>query len=310
MALVSGRTVGVRALACACVAALLLAASGTSTGALAVQATARKIYVSALDKAGAPVKDMTAADFEVKENGKVQTITVQPATNPLRVAVLVSDGGLGVYQGAAGVFMDRLKSNAEFKLFDVAEQPLPLTPEYTNDVPKLSAAVQTLTRRTSSRKNGQVMEAVNMALKDVAAEGKRPVILVLRLGGEATSTLRASNLRELIRKAGARVHVLTPAGATGMGGGIGQGGMTSSEGAQNFVEIAQVVEEGSKESGGRHDQYSSANLAKTMQSLADELLSQYEISYTLAADTKPSDKVQVATKRKDVKVYGPSKIAN
>jgi VWFA-related protein len=310
MALVSGRTVGVRAAVCACVAALVLAASGTSTGARAVQATARKVYVSVLDKAGAPVKDMTAADFEVKENGKVQTITVQPATNPLRVAVIVSDGGIGAYQGAAGVLMDRLKANAEFKLFDVAEQPMPLTPEYTNDVPKLSAAVQTLTRRSSSKKNGQVMEAVNLALKDVAAEGKRPVIVVLRLGGEATSTLRASNLRELMRKAGARLHVLTPQGATGMGGGMGQAGMTSSEGSQNFIEISQLLEDGSRESGGRHDQYSAASLAKTMQSLADELLSQYEISYTLADGAKPSDKLQVATKRKDVKVYAPSKIAN
>jgi VWFA-related protein len=302
------RNFSVRAAACASIAAFFLIASGTSTGAR-VQATARKVYVSVLDKAGAPVKDMTAAEFEVKENGKVQTIELKPATNPLRVALLVSDAGLGVYQGAAGAFMDRLKANAEFKLVDVSEQPIVLT-EYTSDVPTLSAGIQKLTRRASNRMNGQVMEAVNLALKDVAAEGKRPVIVVFRLGGEATSTLRASNLREAMRKAGARLHVVTPAGATGMGGGMGQGQSTDDEGTRNFVEISQVLEDGSRESGGRHDQYAAANLVKTMQSLADELLAQYEISYTLPAGTKASDKLQVTTKRKDVKVYAPTKIAN
>jgi VWFA-related protein len=308
MALVSSRKFAVRASALASMTALLLVTAGTSTGARAVQATARKLYVSVLDKAGAPVKDMTAADFEVKENGKVQTITVQPASNPLRVALIVSDGAMGGYQNASAVLINKFLRSGEIRVVEVGEQPNMAT-DFTSDSAKLTAAVQTLTRRSANRRNGQVLEAVAATAKDIAAEGKRPVIIVMRVGGEASSTMRASNLREALRKAGAKLYVVTPAGATGMGGTMGNAGNAGSESTQNFIEMSQLIEDGARESGGRHDQYTAANLVKTMESLADEILSTYEISYTLA-EGKPSDKVSVATKRKDVKIYAPSKIAN
>ena len=37
----------------------------------------RTVYVSAVDREGSPVTDMQAADFEVKEGGKLQEISVK-----------------------------------------------------------------------------------------------------------------------------------------------------------------------------------------------------------------------------------------
>jgi hypothetical protein len=44
--------------------------------------------------------------------------------------------------------------------------------------------------------------------------------------------------------------------------------------------------------------------------IADELLHQYEITYTLPAGQKPDDKLEVKSKRKDVTVRAPSRLVN
>src|SRR5690242_4527129 len=85
-------------LGCAVVGAVLWNTAYTSS--VAAQApTRRTAFASVVAKDGTPVTDLAAADFEVKEGGKVQEITsVKLATTPLRVHVIVADGGTGAFQ--------------------------------------------------------------------------------------------------------------------------------------------------------------------------------------------------------------------
>ena len=300
-------------LAVAAIAALMFASSGSVT-ARAKAATARKFYISVVDKDGAPVKDMTPADLEVKEGGKVQEVTLKPASNPLRVALIIADGGTGVYQNAAIAFMNGLGRIAEFRLVESAEQPNQLT-DFTSDMQTLSGAVPKLARRSSSRTAGQVMEAIFEATKTIVAEGKRPIIVVMRVGGEAATSLQATTVREALRKTGAVLYVISPPGGGGMGAS-GMGIQTNSKDADqnesmaNAAELGRVLDDGSKESGGHHDMVNSPGLAKVIDGFVAELQNQYELTYNLADGVKPSDKLQVSTKRKNVKVFAPSKIAN
>jgi hypothetical protein len=303
--LAMNRRFGLAALVAVMVSATIaVSAAAQSAGA------ARKFYFSVLDRDGNPVTDLTAAEIEVKEGGKTQEVTLQPASAPLRIALIVADGGTGAYQAAATTLINRLlKTGAEFKIVGAAEQPETLTP-YTNEVSALGAAVQRLTKRTARRMGAQVLDAINESIADVAAEGKRPVIVVMRLGGEPPSTLRANVVRDGLRKAGARLHVISPLGAGGMGVTRSQGNSQGDTDVSNAVVLNQVIDDGSRESGGRHDTVAATTVLKTVEQLATELASQYEVSYTLPAGTKPSDRLQIQTKRRDVKVYAPTRIPN
>jgi hypothetical protein len=294
---------------------LAIAVALVSPAAAQSPAGTRTFYFSVLDRDGNPVTDLTAAELEVKEGGRTQEIALQPASAPLRIALIVADGGTGAYQAAAGTLINRLlKSGAEFKIIAAAEQPETLT-TYTSSVKDLSAAVQRLNKRTARRLGAQVLEAISESIADVAADGKRPVIVVLRLGGEPPSTLRANVVRDALRKSGARLHVISPVG----GGGVGAGGMgvTRSQGdsqgdteLSNSIVLNQVIDDGSRESGGRHDSVAATTVLKTVEQLATELLSQYQVSYTLPAGAKPSDRLQIETKRRNVRVFAPTRIPN
>jgi VWFA-related protein len=304
------RSVGFRAAASGWIAAAVLLGA---TAFVSAQGTARKVYVSAVDKSGAPVKDLTAADFEVKENGKAQTATVQPATSPLRLVLVVADGGTGAYQKATADLLNALGNKAEVKIVAVPERPETLT-DFTTNSADLQAAVQRLGRQSAGRKSTQVMEALLEATKNLGAEDKRPVIVLMRAGGEASSTLQADTLRDAMRKAGARFYVISPAGANSMA--IMKS--TSDRDQQNanqetsdqYAQLNQVLDDGSKETGGRHEQTAAAGIGAVIAQIAAELQNEYEITYTLPAGTKPGDKLQVTTKRKDVKIYAPSRLAN
>ena len=65
---------------------LILGAGAIDVAGRRLDATKRTVYVSVVDKNGAPVTDIQAADLEVKEGGKtVEIVSVKPATAPMRI---------------------------------------------------------------------------------------------------------------------------------------------------------------------------------------------------------------------------------
>src|SRR5688572_33338912 len=74
---------------------LPLAQSAVHAGATAPQAQQKRtVYVSVTQKEGAPATDLTAADFEVKEEGKgCEVVAAELTKTPMRLAFIVADGG-------------------------------------------------------------------------------------------------------------------------------------------------------------------------------------------------------------------------
>ena len=295
-------------------------ASTSATSGAALQSATRTLYVSVVDKTGSPITDLQAADFEVKEGGKVQSISgVKLATTPLHIAIIDSDAGTGYFQAAIATLMKKLLGHAEFALVSLVPQPQRLV-NYSGDGAVLSEGLNRLGKRGVQR-DAQIMEAIQDSIKDVAAEGKRPVIVVMRVGAEATSTLSGNTVREQLRKTGAILDVTSTltadssTGATsdsssGSGGKTEQSQLHNDESAESATNLSQVLSDGSQESGGHHDRVAVTTVVATLDRLAEELLHQYEITYAVPAGAKAGDKLAVSSKRKGVTVHAPARLPN
>lgn len=282
----------------------------------ATEQKTRTVYVSVSDKTGAPVSDLQAADFEVKVGGKAQEVaTAAAATVPLRIALLVADQGTGAFQQGMARFMQKLLGHAEFALTSVIVQPEKIV-DYSPDGAALSAGLGRLGVR-GRQIGGQLMEAILDATKTVHSETRRPVIVVMRLGGEAPSQLSGNEVREQLRKSGAILYVISSAGAQAGAPSQARAGISAEQAQVADAELtdasnnlAQVLGDGAKESGGRQEQVISTTLTRSVEQVADELLHQYEVTYPVPDNVKPGDKLSVSSKRKGVTVRAPSRLPN
>ena len=278
----------------------------------------RTVYVSAVDREGSPVTDMQAADFEVKEGGKLQEISVKPATAPLRVTILVADWGTGSFQTGMAGFMEKLLGHAEFELISVLPQPVTVT-ELTGDPAMLSDGLGKLGSR-GRQQGAQLLEAIRDTARGIPADAERPVILVLRIGNEGVSPLSGNNVRDALRESGAILEVVSvgvrtaasPTAGAGMGmsAEAARAQMQDDEARQSAFALAQVLGDGSKETGGRNEQVFSTTLVPVLESIAGELLHQYAITYTLPPGQEPDDKLEVKSKREGVTVRAPTRLEN
>jgi hypothetical protein len=256
----------------------------------------RTIHAAVTDKAGVALTTLAAGDLQVKD-GRVagEIISVQKASAPMRIAILVADGGRGGYQQGIARFIAKVSGTAEFSLTSVAEQPQLVT-NFTGDTTALVTGIKALGQRSGKRTSGQLMESLLDTATKMNREAWRSVILVTRVGGEASTSLRDNVVREELRKHNTLLYVVSPRGADSNDG--------------DAMSLNLVLNDGARESGGRHEQVASTTVVSVLEKMADELNSQFEVVYALPAGTTPSDRVELTTSRKDVVVRAPTRVGN
>jgi hypothetical protein len=294
------------------VVAALAAAHG---GAARRQAGTRVIYLSAFDDRGSVVPDLQPADIMVKAGGKLlEVIRVEPSAAPLRIAVVVSDAGTGGFQQGLATFVQRLIDRAEIGLVSVLPQPEVVT-TFSSDAAVLRAGVRRLGVR--GRQDGaQVMEAIQEATKGVVSEGRRAIILVLRVGVEGTTPLDGGDVRERLRRSGAVLYVISTASAARQPPPSARTGISSEQAQLHDDEIAasrrnlaEVLGDGARESGGRHDEIvATTSVSPALARIADELLNQYAVTCAVPQGVKANEKLSVTVTRRGVKVQAPARL--
>jgi hypothetical protein len=290
------------------VAVMLASAIVTGQGpSPAAPSSSRTVYVTVTDKNGQPVEDLTAGELDIKEGGKaVEVVQVGIAKAPMQIAIIVDDNGTGLFRSGLARFVQRLEGHAVMSLRSVVGQTMKLV-DFTPSVDTLFQGISTLNARPGTPDGGQLLEGISEAALDLRKlEAARPVIIALTVGGEEHSTVSSDLVLDQLRKSAAVLHVFS----------VENSALRSTVAAQKPRDLLQenmhlnrVLGDGPKQSGGRHQSIvASTGFLTGLQNLATELTSQYQVTYSLPAGTKPNEKLNVSTKRKGVVVRAPSKI--
>src|SRR4029450_8161958 len=135
---------------CVSLAFLTAAFASVAAPSTAIEPVARKVYVTIVDGNGAPVTDLSAADFTLKEGGKEREIVkAEPATAKMRLTILVEERLLGDTNIRLGIFefAKRAQPAAEMALVTVGLRNNTLV-DYTSD---LNVLVDVLNRSSLSQ---------------------------------------------------------------------------------------------------------------------------------------------------------------
>jgi hypothetical protein len=249
----------------------------------------RTVYFSAVDAKGVPVTDLTAADLTVKEGGKDRPIPgVQAATAPLQVSLLVDDAGTGAFQAAVAQFLQATLGHAQFAISVLNPQPMKVA-NFTEDVDALKSALGRMGQRGKVSVDGeQIIEAVGAAARELQQrKAARPAIVVLSVSGETALSDRADQALSDLKSSGASLSVLYIRG----------------------IELGRVLGDGPQQSGGMIQQASgSVPLGPVLAKIADNLMHQYVLTYTIPDGVKLNEKLQLATTRKGVTLLAPTRL--
>ena len=169
--------------------------------AAAPQMERRTVYVTALDRDGKPVPGLTAADFRIKEDGRIREVArVEVAIQPMQIALLLDDGGpsLGATRQAAGQFVERLQGKSTFSLITTGGQPKTRV-SFTEDPRVLYGALQNLFANPAP--TTQFLDSlVEVARNFVRRKAQRPVIVAIIAEGEELSDVRADVVMQAVQQ--------------------------------------------------------------------------------------------------------------
>ena len=284
------------------VRASILAAGLFAPSALAGAAPAeRTVYVTVVDGNGVAVTDLTAADLVVKEGGKERDVVkAGRASAKMRLTIAVEErlmADAAVRQGMFA-FMKRVIDAGEVRLVTIGLRNHTAA-DYTTALDALVGAINNLT--LNPRPESQVAEGVlEVANEFMTAKTERPVLVVLAFSGGQGGVDPRSVLDKL-RQSGITMSSVTLAGGT-----------TDSSSAASLADQSgreQVLGDGPKQSGGRRiDVPSTGAFPQALQQIANDLLAQYAITYTLPDGVKPDKRFSISSKRRGVTLRAPSAI--
>ena len=249
----------------------------------------RTVYFSASDAKGVMVTDLTASDLAVKEGGKDRAIaSVAAATAPIQVSLLVDDAGTGAFQAPVAQFLETMVGHGQFSIRAFNPQPSRLT-DFTEDVGALKTALAGIGPRGKIVTVGEQMVG---AIAEAATElqhrkAARAAIVVLTVAGEQGQSNQAEPTLNTLKNSGASLSVVHLAG----------------------LALGQVLGDGPKRSGGVIQQIASGVApGSVLAKVADNLLQQYVLTYTLPDGVKPNERFSLTTSRKGITLVAPSRV--
>lgn len=268
----------------------------------------RTVFVTVVDDKGAAVPGLTAADFVLKEDGKVRPIVAAaPATTPLTVALMIDDSGLAlqsIREGAAA-FINRLRGLGSIAVFRTSGRTI-RHQDYTDSPAVLMGAINKL--YASNAQGGFVVEGIADITADFAKrEVKRPVIMSVGNEGEDFSRSNPNDVATALLRTRTQLYMVRLGRPV-----IGQGNAMAAErgesNADEQMRFNAVLGQAPGRTGGRIEQLAQhTGIPRMMETMAGELASQYEVTFTVGSPTARDVRLEVTTARRGVKVRAPTR---
>ncbi|MCC7417616.1 MAG: hypothetical protein IT176_10785 [Acidobacteria bacterium] len=282
----------------ALVAAALVAAGSVRAEA---QPNQRSMFVSVLDRSGAPVPDLGPADFIVREDNVArEVVAATPATDPMQIEVLVdtSDASqpyIADLRRALPPFLERLVGSEpgrrnEVGLVTLGDRPTILA-RPSVDAAVLKGAAERLFAQGGA--GTYLLDGIVEVCRGFAARAAtRPVVVAITTEGPEFSSTHFADVLGRLRETGAAFHVVV----------VGPAGADAGDEAQNR---SVVLDRGPKVTGGRFAHIlSGMALGSTLTQLADELTHQYRVTFGRPPALIPPETTTVSAARPGVVVRG------
>lgn len=267
------------------------------------------VYATVTDRDGRLVPDLAQADFEVRDNGKAQPITVfSNEVQPISVIMMLDRSGsmkqnFALLEAAGEAFVRKLLPADKARIGSFAEK-IQIDPEqFTSNQQELIAVLRTKLQQQGPTPLWNALDAAITALKP--QDGRR-VVLLFSDGADAPLNFKLNNLSfmDVMRRAqeaDVMVYAIGLEGGSqlpmGGGGGFGRGGFGGSNRPDPGL-AAIAAETG----GGYFELRRAEDLSATFARVADELHRQYLLGFEPAKLDNKMHKLEVRTARPGMKV--------
>ena len=287
--------------ASALIAAALLTLPAARLNARAEQEDTKSLFVSVLDDSGKPVKDMTADEFRLREDGTDREIdTVRPAQPPLQIVFLVdtSDSAVRLTQDIRSAVMafitqvHTLRNDAPVELMEFGQAAVAATPFVTGNE-DLQKALTRLVGKPGA--NAVLLEGLDQANADLAKRpSPRRAVVALNIEPSRELNGDTNKVKDGFRKSGAQLWSLSL---------VYQDIARATPGRSSTTETRNaMLQTLATETGGLRDTIvTQGSMPEILKQWADDLTYQYEIVYKRPG--RSAKVVQVGTTRGGVHLH-------
>jgi VWFA-related protein len=248
----------------------------------------RTIYVTVMDGNGAPVPDMAAADFAVKEDGADRPVTkVERATAPLSYAVLLDTSP------AASPFVNDIREaltgftklllsadpNTKFAFMEFGGAGV-IRQDFTSNQSEIDAVIQKLVPKPSEPVLNEALLDISRVFAKMPAGTRRVIVTINMEPTKEASNVAPRQLADEVRKSGASLW-----------------SVALQTGNRRDANREALLKGLTANAGGRWVPIQSpTQLAPFLRSIAANSFSQYVVTYT-APDGPPAKITDVAVTR-------------
>jgi hypothetical protein len=257
----------------------------------------RALWVTALDRSGAPVDTLSPDDIVVREDNVAREVTrIAPATEPMQIALMVdnsqaSEGFIRDYREALPVFIQAMMGGDpgrrnEVALIALAERPTILA----NYTPESGAVLKGVQRLFATPQSGTyLLDGIIEISNGITKRGAtRPVIVALVTEGPELSDRVYQQVLEALHESGAVLHIIT----------LGNPRNVSHD-------RSMVLDRGTRETGGSYEVLLTGTaLTNHLKKFANELTQQFRVTYGRPRTLIPPEKITVEAARDQLTVRG------